>query len=139
MMSWKALGHKHHPNHFGMPQKTHGKLGEIFEKRQTQKSIPCEQKNTRADALTWTKACKCSALHVQSEQKTEEFFDVMTGPPKTYQSEHRILFWGFHRSMLMERMVVACSQLSNEEHPGCLGYIGDNYTTHLYRDDDKPL
>jgi len=32
MMSWKAFGQKHHPNHFGMPQKTHGKLGEIFKK-----------------------------------------------------------------------------------------------------------
>ena len=60
-------------------------------------------------------------------------------PPKRTNQSTESGFLGFHRSMLMERMVVDCSQLSNEEHPGCLGYIGDNYTTHLYRDDDKPL
>ena len=31
-----------------------------------------------------------------------------------------------------------CFKMSNEKKPGWLDYIGD-YTTHLYRDYDKPL
>ena len=30
------------------------------------------------------------------------------------------------------------SSMSNEKHPGWLGYIGD-YTTQVYRDYNKPL
>ena len=43
---------------------------------------------------------------------------------------------GILRGWILKKMEEA--HLSNENNPGCLGYIGD-YTTQLYRDYNKPL